>query len=216
MNFKGLLFDLDGTLIDSLAIVDLAWRQFARRNHLDEETTMDFIHGRPALQSVRQLLPDLSEAKQQHEFNLLNEFETNNTDGIVVLKGTRELLAQLEARDIPWAIVTSGTKAVAYARVQACQLPMPKVFITADHINNGKPDPEPYLLGASKLGLKPSDCIVFEDAPAGVNSGVNAGCRVIAIDSHYTKQQLAAADIFVGSLAQVSLSAGALSLNIDA
>jgi sugar-phosphatase len=200
MKFKGILFDLDGTLIDSLAVVDRAWRSWAERNALDAEHVMQVIHGRPARESVMELLKGADLLKIEQEFSWLERYEAEDTQGVHALPGAVALLNQLNTLQIPWAIVTSGTLPVASARIKATGLPAPKVLITPEQVKKGKPDPEPFLLGAEKLGLAARHCLVFEDAPAGVKAGHSANCSVIALLTHFKPEQLPGAQNYIDSL----------------
>ncbi|MBF9002974.1 MULTISPECIES: HAD-IA family hydrolase [Vibrio] len=190
IEFKAALFDLDGTLIDSLGAVKRSWTLLAQRNNLDPDRVMSVIHGRPARESLALLLADKDDSFIDNEMDWLETRESQDTEGTIALNGSLEFIQSLEALGVPWAIVTSGTLPVASARIKASGIPMPKILITAEAISKGKPDPEPYLLGASKLGVDIHDCIVFEDAPAGIESGKAAHSQVVAILSHYTQQQL--------------------------
>lgn len=205
MKFKALLFDLDGTLVDSYESVMRSWKKWAERNDLDVDQTLEFIHGKPAVDSIRQLLPDASEETIKQECLWLEKTEVNDVEGVVPLPGTLEFIQQLEERDIKWAIVTSGTNKVAHARVRAAGLPIPKVFVTKDDVEHGKPHPMPYLLAMEQLGLKASDCIVFEDAPAGVQAGLNAEMAVVGILSQFDREVLRQADHCVNNLSKVAL-----------
>ncbi|WP_415232093.1 HAD-IA family hydrolase [Psychromonas sp.] len=203
MKFKGILFDLDGTLIDSLAVVDRAWRSWAKRNALDAEHVMQVIHGRPARESVMELLKGADALKIEQEFSWLERYESEDTQGVYALPGAVALLNQLNTLQIPWAIVTSGTLPVASARIKASGLPAPKVLITPEQVKKGKPDPEPFLLGAEKLGFAARHCLVFEDAPAGVKAGHLANCAVIALLTHFKPKQLPGAQYYIDSLEEL-------------
>lgn len=123
-----------------------------------------------------------SEEDIQAEFRYLEQIEATDTEGITALPGARELLEHLNEAQIPWAIVTSGSVPVAHARHKAAGLPTPDVFITAERVKRGKPEPDAFLLGAELLGLAPAECVVVEDAAAGVLAGLNAGSHVIAVN----------------------------------
>lgn len=178
---KGFLFDLDGTLADSLHVVERAWLAFARRIGADEEEVKQFIHGKPAVESIRHFLPDADSAEIATQLAWVTEQEIRESGEVTDLPGAKALLLRLQSLGIPWAIVTSGSVAIARPRHTAAGLPEPDAWVTADNITRGKPHPEPYLLGAEKLGLAPQDCFVFEDATAGLLSGLDAGCKVIAV-----------------------------------
>ncbi|BBL29955.1 MULTISPECIES: sugar phosphatase [Pantoea] len=183
MEYSGFLFDLDGTLVDSLPAVERAWSNWGARHGIAADEILDFIHGKQAITSLRHFMAGQSEAAIQAEFLALEKTEAEDTDGVRALPGAKALLTQLNALQIPWAIVTSGSVPVAHARHKAAGLPQPAVFITAEQVAKGKPEPDPYLLGAERLKLSPADCVVVEDAPAGVIAGLAAGCAVIAANA---------------------------------
>ncbi|WP_394546965.1 sugar phosphatase [Pantoea ananatis] len=183
MEYSGFLFDLDGTLVDSLPAVERAWSNWGARHGIAADEILNFIHGKQAITSLRHFMAGQSEAAIQAEFLALEKTEAEDTDGVRALPGAKALLTQLNALQIPWAIVTSGSVPVAHARHKAAGLPQPAVFITAEQVAKGKPEPDPYLLGAERLKLSPADCVVVEDAPAGVIAGLAAGCAVIAANA---------------------------------
>jgi len=183
VEYSGFLFDLDGTLVDSLPAVERAWSNWGARHGIAADEILDFIHGKQAITSLRHFMAGQSEAAIQAEFLALEKTEAEDTDGVWALPGAKALLTQLNALQIPWAIVTSGSVPVAHARHKAAGLPQPAVFITAEQVAKGKPEPDPYLLGAERLKLSPADCVVVEDAPAGVIAGLAAGCAVIAANA---------------------------------
>ena len=201
MKCKGFLFDLDGTLVDSLPVVERAWSNWAKSRGLDPAVVLDFIHGKQAITSLRHFMPGESEEAIQQQFRLLERTEAEDTDGISALPGAVALLQRLDQLSIPWAIVTSGTVPVAHARHAAGELATPEIFITAELVAKGKPNPDPYLLGAQRLGLKPEECVVVEDAPAGVLSGLAAGCKVIAVNAPDDTPKLEQVDLVLKSLA---------------
>lgn len=180
---KGFLFDLDGTLVDSLPAVERAWISWALSRGLAPQEVLAFIHGKQAITSLRHFMPGESEEIIQREFLKLEQMEASDTEGVTALPGAHVLLSELNRQNIPWAIVTSGSVPVAHARHGAAHLPRPAVFITAEQVKRGKPQPDAYLLGAERLGLAPEDCVVVEDAAAGVMSGLAAGCQVIAVNA---------------------------------
>ncbi len=207
MKCKGFLFDLDGTLVDSLPVVERAWSNWAKRRDLDPAVVLDFIHGKQAITSLRHFMPGESEEAIQQQFSLLEKVEAEDTDGISALPGAVQLLERLEALSMPWAIVTSGSVPVARARHAAGELATPEIFITAELVAKGKPNPDPYLLGAQRLGLKPEECVVVEDAPAGILSGLAAGCKVIAVNAPDDTPGLDKVDLVLKSLAVLQVEA---------
>lgn len=206
MECKGFLFDLDGTLVDSLPAVERAWINWAKRRGINPQDVLDFIHGKQAITSLRHFMPGESEEAIQQEFLLLEQVEAQDTDGVTALPGAAALLDRLNRLDIPWAIVTSGSIPVATARRNAGGLPQPEVFITAEQVKHGKPQPDAYLLGAERLGLAPQDCVVVEDAAAGILSGLAAGCQVIAVNAPADAPKLDQVDLLLTSLEQIAVS----------
>lgn len=198
---KGFLFDLDGTLVDSLPVVERSWRSWAKSYGVDPDVVLDFIHGKQAITTLRHFMPDKSEAEIQAEFLRLEHIESTDLDGIRALPGAIELLEHLEANAIPWAIVTSGSIPVAHARHRAAGLPTPEVFVTAEQVKRGKPQPDAYLLGAELLGLSPQMCLVVEDAQAGIQAGIAAGCLVAAVNVPPETPELLEVDFVLSTLA---------------
>lgn len=205
MRCKGFLFDLDGTLVDSLPAVEQAWSNWAKSHGLTPQEVLAFIHGKQAITSLRHFMPGKSEAEIAAEFTRLEQIESTETAGITALPGAVALLNHLNKSAIPWAIVTSGTMPVARARHRVSQLPSPEVFVTAERVKRGKPEPDAYLLGAQLLGLSPHECVVVEDAPAGILSGLAAGCKVIAVNAPGDTPRLNEVNRIVNSLEQISV-----------
>lgn len=203
MQCKGFLFDLDGTLVDSLPVVERSWQFWAESYGVDPQAVLDFIHGKQAITTLRHFMPDKSEVEIQAEFLRLEQIEANDLDGIRALPGAVALLQHLDAQSVPWAIVTSGSIPVAHARHRAAGLPMPAVFVTAEQVKRGKPQPDAYLLGAELLGLPPQDCLVVEDALAGVQSGLAAGCHVAAVNVPPETPELLEVDFVLSTLASL-------------
>nr|WP_216662054.1 sugar phosphatase [Klebsiella aerogenes] len=197
---KGFLFDLDGTLVDSLPVVERSWCKWGDRFGIPHDEILGFIHGKQAITSIRHFMPGRSEEDIQAEFRFLEQIEATDIDGIVALPGALNLLNTLNEAGIPWAIVTSGSIPVAHARHRAAGLPMPKVFVTAEQVNKGKPAPDAYLLGAELLGIPAQQCAVVEDAPAGLLSGLAAGCRTIAVNVPADAPRLDEADLVLTTL----------------
>ena len=205
MQCKGFLFDLDGTLVDSLPVVERSWCHWADRHGLSHSEVLNFIHGKQAITSLRHFLPGRTEAEIQVEFSWLEQMESEDTAGITALPGALALLNHLDDAGIPWAIVTSGSVPVAHARHRAAGLPEAKVFVTAEQVKRGKPEPDAYLLGAELLGLAPAECGVVEDAAAGMLSGLSAGCHVIAVNVPGDAPRLSEADFVLTTLEALSI-----------
>lgn len=206
MKYRGFLFDLDGTLVDSLPAVNRAWSSWGARHGLAAQQVLDYIHGKPAINSLRHFMAGQSEAAIQAEFRWLEQLEAEDTAGVQAIAGAHALLATLDALDIPWAIVTSGSIPVAHARHKAAGLPLPEVFITAEDIKFGKPNPEPYLLGAERLGLSAPECVVVEDAPAGIIAGLEAGSAVVAVNPPADAPRLSEVALQVENLQPLHIS----------
>lgn len=205
MECKGLLFDLDGTLVDSLIAVERSWLNWAKGHQLDPQEVVNYIHGKQAITSLRHFMPNASEDEIQKQFRDIEYAESTDTEGIIDLPGAKRLLDHLNQLGVPWAIVTSGSNPVANARVKAGNLPIPEVFITAERVARGKPEPDAYLLGAELLGFTPQECIVFEDAPAGIASALAAGCQVVAVNAPAETPKLAQVDKILQSLLAVQV-----------
>jgi mannitol-1-/sugar-/sorbitol-6-phosphatase len=172
---RGLLFDLDGVLVDSTPAVARVWTRWALAHGFDPEDTVRRAHGRPSIETIRGLLPDVD---AEAENRIVEQGELDDTEGVVPLPGARELLNSLGGER--WAIVTSCTRPLAETRLKAAGLPVPQRMITSNEIRSGKPNPEPYLKGAALLGVPAEDCVVFEDAPAGIHAAKAAGAIVVA------------------------------------
>ncbi|MOA17272.1 Sugar phosphatase YfbT [compost metagenome] len=186
--------------MDSLPVVERSWCHWADRHGIDHQGVLNFIHGKQAITSLRHFLPGRSEEEIQSEFTYLEQIEAADTDGIIALPGAIELLQHLNEAHIPWAIVTSGSIPVAHARHKAAGLPLPEVFVTAERVKRGKPEPDAFLLGAELLGLHPADCVVVEDAAAGVLAGLNAASHVIAVNVPAGSPRLEEVDFVISSL----------------
>jgi sugar-phosphatase len=196
-----ILFDLDGVLVDSTGAVDREWRQWARRKGVDGDAVMAIAHGVRTIEVIRRVAPHLDADAEAWEIE--NE-EANDQQGVHVMPGAAALVNSIpEGR---WGVVTSGTRLLASARLRFCGLPVPKVLVTADDVEHGKPHPEPYLTGAERLEFKPADCLVIEDAPAGIRAARAAGMKVIGLASTYPGSKLGEADAVVAGLAQIQVS----------
>jgi len=190
-----ILADLDGTLVDSVASSECAWGALARRRGLDEEETHRFAMGRPTRETIALLVPEEERVAEQAQ---VDRDEVDDAGSVVAYPGAAELLAG----PIPVAIVTSGSTELATARLRSAGLEVPKTMITADSISNGKPHPEPFLLGAEALGVEPARCLVLEDAPAGIESANAAGIPVVALRTTHP-DEVDGATVILDSLAEV-------------
>jgi sugar-phosphatase len=197
---RAILFDLDGVLVDSAERIEKTWREWATRHRLDPEHVIAMAHGRRTIETVRLVAPELS---TDAELATMEQSEATNSDGVYEIAGARELLQLLPVG--AWAVVTSGIRAVAEFRLRHTGLPSPAVMICADDIARGKPDPEGYLTAAARLGFSAGDCIVIEDAPAGIESARAAGMRAIAVATTYPPEALKSADTIVARLADLTV-----------
>lgn len=200
---RGVLFDLDGVLVDSTPAVARVWAWWAREHGFpDPDEIVRIAHGRPSITTIRELLPRANHDAENRE---VERREIEDTDGVIPLPGAVELLNSIPAER--WAIVTSCTRRLAEVRIGAAGLPKPKQMITANDIENGKPDPEPYLKGAQILGAAGNECVVIEDAPAGIRAGKAAGAHVIALRTTASDDELreAGADWIVKDCAELSI-----------
>ncbi|WP_123302622.1 HAD-IA family hydrolase [Bogoriella caseilytica] len=201
---EAILFDIDGTLVDSTDAVDRCWAELARRHDLDVEEVLKYCHGRRAADTLEQFLPPDERDKALQE---ITELELSDLEGVRALPATTELLPRLSGSR--WAAVTSGTRALMSARMSAAGLPVPEILVTAENVERGKPDPQGYLQAAAALGVDPARCVVIEDAPAGVAAGKAAGAQVIAVTVSHPASAVAEADVVVPDLTHVQVEVGA-------
>jgi sugar-phosphatase len=208
---SAVLFDLDGVLIDSTPAVSRVWAGWAIEHGLDPDTVVRIAHGRPSRNTIRELLPNSDVEREDRE---VERREIEDLDGVVLLPGARQLLEALPSDR--WTIATSCTRALAEVRLGAAGLPIPKTLITSTDVKIGKPDPEPYLKAAARLGFAAADCIVVEDAPAGVRAGKAAAARVIALLTTMARPELeaAGADWIVQGCADIVASSDGIGLKL--
>ena len=198
---KAILFDLDGTLIDSAARIRRLWQTWGERRGIEPESIFQVMHGRRAGEIIQVFTP---------HFNIENEVrdvesdEVSDMHDVQAYAGALELLNSLLTEQ--WAIVTSGSRQVTEARVRHVKLPIPSVFITSENVKVGKPAPDGYLLAAQQLNVQPTECAVIEDSPAGVKAGKAAGMQVVAVISTHARAELQEADWIVRQLADIKLS----------
>ncbi|KAI1844330.1 hypothetical protein JX265_010241 [Neoarthrinium moseri] len=193
VSFKGLLFDMDGTIIDSTAAVEKHWHTVGEEIGVDPEVILQTSHGRRSIDILKILHPE--KANWEYVCQMEGLLPKLHGDDAVEIPGARALLDALIPAAAPWAIVTSGTTPLVTGWLDVLKLPHPEHLVTAESVENGKPDPACYQLGRSKLKLSSdADVLVFEDSPAGIQSGKAAGCKVIGLVTSHTMQQVVAAE----------------------
>jgi sugar-phosphatase len=196
-----ILFDLDGVLCDSTRQVDREWREWAARKGVDGDAVMAIAHGVRTIEVIRRVAPHLD---AESEAAAIENHEAQDQRGVTVMPGALELVQSIpEGR---WGVVTSGSRLLAQNRLRHCGLPVPEVLITSDDVINGKPHPEPYLKGAEGLKYRAAECLVIEDAPAGIQSARAGGMKVLGITSTYAADLLKQADAVIGKLGQIRVT----------
>jgi len=197
---KGVLFDMDGILISSIGSVERSWTRWAEMRGVDPEFACKMAHGRRAIETVALLRPDLD---SQAELKLIEDIELADGEGLAVLPGVLDLLRALPPAR--WTVVTSATQRLATQRLAQAGIPVPEHLVTADDVEQGKPDPAPYLAGAAAIGVPPEDCIVFEDAESGTLAGRAAGCTVVATTFSHEIESLSAAHYLIEDVTGVQV-----------
>ncbi|WP_431680243.1 HAD-IA family hydrolase [Kitasatospora sp. KL5] len=209
---RALLLDMDGTLVNSDAVVERCWRRWAARHGLDGDGVMQVVHGRQGHLTMALLLPERPVEINLAENRQLLAEETADTYGVVPVAGAPAFMAAL--RGLPHALVTSADEPLARARMGAAGLPLPETLITAGSVGASKPDPEGFLKGAAALGFAPSDCLAFEDSEAGITAALDAGMPVVGIGPRALRHP---ATVHAESLEQVAVEAapdGALRITV--
>lgn len=196
---SGIIFDLDGVLVDSAAFVEQQWRRWASARGLRAEPFLRLCHGRRALETIRLAAPHLNAEAEIAAFGPSDEV---GAEQIGPLAGAVRLVGALPAE--VWGVATSGPRVAAGARLRRAGLPVPAVLVCAEDVARGKPSPDVYLLAAARLGLPPAECLVLEDAPAGVQAARAAGMPVVALTTTHPADQLPA-DAVAASLGGVHL-----------
>jgi mannitol-1-/sugar-/sorbitol-6-phosphatase len=177
--YAAFLFDMDGTLINSIAAANQVWTEWANAHGLEPEGVLRIMHGVRAIDTIRRLnVPGID---VEREAELLTQAEIAAMDGIVPIKGALALLRSLPADR--WAVVTSAPRALATRRLEVAGVPRPRVLVTAEDVTQGKPSPDAYLLAARQLDVDARDCLVWEDAQAGISAAEAAGADVIVISA---------------------------------
>lgn len=206
---RAVLLDMDGTLVDSTAVVERLWLAWAEPHGIDPETVLHVVHGRQGHQSMAILLPERDHAINLRENDEMLATEADDVDGVIEIAGARVLLDAL--RPFPHAIVTSANVPLMTARMRAAGLTVPQRRVTAEDVSASKPDPEGFLRAADLLGVDPTDCIVFEDSGAGIQAGLAAGMRVIGVGPHAAAHHPTA---LVADLSSITVSPTATGFDI--
>lgn len=202
LHCQGVLFDMDGILISSLGSVERSWTKWANLRGMDPEYAISIVHGCRAIDSVRRLRPDLD---AEAELRIIEDFECEDNEGLRVLPGVFSLLEALPSER--WTVVTSATERLARVRLQAGGVPVPPRLVTAETVERGKPNPDPFLAGAALLGFRPEACVVFEDSASGVEAGRAAGCTVVATTFSHEAESLGHAHYLLEDLTGISVHA---------
>jgi mannitol-1-/sugar-/sorbitol-6-phosphatase len=201
---NAILFDLDGTLIDSKASIEAAARVWCAEHDLDFNDFVQKGHGRRSIDCIRLFMPHLDAFLETEK---LEELECSHVGGLAALDGAHEIIDALPSDC--WAIVTSGGNRVARHRISYAGIKAPRVLVTADDVAEGKPHPEGYMKAADTLGIKYADCLVIEDAPAGIQAARAAGMKVLAVTTTHLASELTEADYRVDDLRQIKIGVGA-------
>ncbi len=197
---RAVLVDLDGTLVDSAPRILQVWETWGRRTGIPFERIMSVVHGRRSIDTIRLVAPSLP---AEREAAALEAEEISDMRGVRLYAGATELMEEL--RQSPHAIVTSGSRRAAEARLRYVGLRMPKVLVSGDDVQVGKPAPDAYVLAARRLGAPPCDCVVIEDSPVGVEAAKAASMRVVAVTSTHSAKEFLAADAIVAELAAIGI-----------
>lgn len=201
---KAIIFDLDGTLVDSGECVEKVWKIFADKYGLDfEKQVLPICHGRPAKYPLKELRPNITDEELQVMENEFCEIEMTMLEGLKPIKGADKILLALPQDR--WAIATSGTNELASGRLRASGLPIPKYFVTAEMVKKAKPHPDPFLKAANLMKIDPSECVIFEDSPAGIEGGKIAGATVIGINMTNTARKTSKPDFIINDMTEVSI-----------
>ncbi len=181
-SFAAFLFDMDGTLVNSMAVVDRVWRAWAARHGIETDPLMAALHGVRAIETIRRFAPAGVDAEAETE--TLTQAEIDDIEGLAEVGGAAAFLARIPAGR--WALVTSAPRALALRRLEAAGIPLPEIVIAAEDVAHGKPAPDCFLLGAERLGVEIGDCLVWEDSPAGIAAADAAGAAAIVItETHH-------------------------------
>ena len=196
---RAILFDMDGTLVDSTPIIHRAWQWWTSQHGLPLAPVLAVERGRPNREIIAQFAPELDAELESQRFVA---FEEDDTDGLAIIPGADAAVRAAEAG--PWGVVTSARRTLAEVRLRASGFPVPRVLVSADMIARGKPEPDGFILAAQRLDVPPAECVVFEDSMAGIESAKRAGMRAICVGPVVAAQQMA--DFRVADFRQVSIT----------
>jgi sugar-phosphatase len=199
LDVRAVIFDMDGTLLDSVDSIERGWDRLAEAMGIDRDTA-PFTHGVPSIQTIRAILPEATDdvVSKWNAFHL--GVEADDAGASTPIDGVFELLEALRTASVPWAIATGCQRRLGEARHAAAGLPRPGVFVCAEDYGRGKPAPDAFLKAAEMLGVDPARTIVVEDAPVGVEAGVASGAFVCAVTFTHPREELGAAHVIVDSL----------------
>lgn len=208
-----ILFDIDGTLVDSTRTVERTWRVWAAQRGLPADEILAVCHGRRTEDTIADFLP---EEERAEAVAALERLELDDLDEVIALPGAREVLRMLPSDR--WAAVTSGSGSLMRARLHAAGLPVPEVLVAAEDVSAGKPDPQGYRRAAAGLDVDVTRCLVVEDAPAGLAAGRAAGALTIAVATSHPAEELRPDEIVVPDLRslRIDVVAGGLTVSIEA
>ncbi|ROS37393.1 sugar-phosphatase [Curtobacterium sp. PhB142] len=181
---SGVLFDMDGTLVDSTAVVEATWTRFGHDRGIDPAEILAFSHGRQAISTIEHFLPELDRDEQLRIAAALVAEESASSEGIFEIPGAAAFVDRLLDAGVPVALVTSAPRDLAAGRMAAAGLTMPTAFVPSEDVEHGKPHPDGYLRGAALLGVEATDCVAFEDAPAGLESAIASGATTVVVGPH--------------------------------
>ena len=210
---KALLLDLDGTLVDSTTAVESAWRWAAEQLGVPYSQIAPYVHGIPAEQALELALPGMDGPTKTRMAAEIVTRQAESNAAVPAMPGALHLLAQLPSAG--WAVVTSGTVRLAESSIKKAGLPEPPILITADDVQTGKPDPEPFMRAMGVLDVSPEECIVIEDSPHGIASGLAAGIRVLAVGTTFPPHQLDGAHWLIPNLEKITVTSGADEIHLS-
>jgi sugar-phosphatase len=208
---RAILFDLDGVLVDSSVVLERHWKEWADRHGVSFERLATIMHGRTPTETIRMMAPHVD---AEEEGRVYEVEEGADTDGVEAYPAACGLLRSLPSHG--WAVVTSGRRATAFARLGCGGFPDPPVLVCGEDVHRGKPDPEPYLLAAKRLDVSPEQCLVVEDSPAGIDSARSAGMRVVAVATTHDAQALALADVVTREIGDLRVQSEAGGFAVEA